>query len=1367
MSIIHITDGQTDQILDDITAKYIIDDEHMKSLESTLETFDFTVIAKSFSEHLTKRNRLIIPDEDGAFIEFIIQESIKDHGIEGLTTEVYSSASYLELKRATIIEPQTINEYTRTQCVSFATNGTEWVPGIIEGSGFRTFTIENHTNPYAFLKRIANEFDLELRFRVEKSGGKIVRRYVDLLERNGQWRGREAIFGKDLDGISRKEKTDDIVTALLGLGPEREDGTRLEVLVEDADALERWGRNGNHIIETYEPQSSDQDMSLEDLEQYTRTALNKRINEVVEYESGIVDLEHVPGMENKVIRFGDTIRIKDVEFVPPLYLEARVFEQRRSIVDQSKKRVKLGDYTEFTEEEVRNIWQSLQAQIREKISEFDLVEYTYAKDEIDGKDEGVYQDGTVYSDAVALTAEERAKEHAEEEAKREAEEAEQRAKDYAVAKQEYDAKVAEIMDGLADKAELEYVDGQLQLKADSGLVDSIYDTVDGLQGTTDSLMQRVTDNEDELSNQDGRITTVASDLDTVEGNLNLAINQLTAVDNTVQDQQISIDANASAISLKASQDDLDTVTGDVSSLSTELGIQAGRIDLKAEQSSLENLEGNVTNVTNDLGELSVSVDNINLAVTSLQSEVSNIEIGGRNLVLDSYEMTSDAFYRDNNITRYTDEEIPYVTSTGSNADLNMILLEPNEQYTVSSDMRNVSSGGLLLQWYDSHNGNRVSFAYADTEENETDTWKRFSATFTSGDTPNNWFCLGLRNGDFRRVKLEKGNKATDWTPAPQDVDEAISSVQEFAASIDIKADNIIANVSSLESTVNNNGTQITDAWAQINIQADLIEQRVEKTVYDADQNDVIDFMESTNSWRTQTDTAIDQRVEITTYNSGIGNLDNKIDDIEIGGRNLFNLKYNSGLNIVYSPLHRSPYTVRGENNWNYAIIHDLEGSSQITISGYYLADPSNNGNFRVHLIARDDQGTTLSPTMGYRFGSSTEWTFFKETYDLPEGSNYARFYIRNDTNGGYCFAGGLKVEKGNKATDWTPSPVDTDARISQAFTAIDQNAYDITLRASQTDLDSETLRIDEAFSELSIQAGKIDLKAESSTVEGLETRVDSAEININGLESEIDLRVEKDGVIGSINLTSESATIDVEKLAITGDVEIINGELKVTHLSAATGSFEGDMTAGTINVDTDATIGDNLYLGELDDYGSGAQKVIYFNEMASIGSYGNDIQLDAVSLQLNSASFLSIGVPGDTSLTMQSTGFQIFGNATVNMEPIVTVVSEGSNSDGHYVRYSNGVQICWHHIDSVSTSTSTHTEQGMTFYRGGPTLTFPVSFSEVPAINYDGDLEGSAWRAVMKRAWSASSSSFGAQFMGMSSFSTVDRISYIAIGRWD
>src|SRR5690625_1917802 len=375
MSQIYITNGQTDEALTHIRYRNVLSNSHKKSLEDNSETFDFTTHAdKPFSKFIDGNNRVIIPGEDNNFLEFIIYEVQEDRMKKEL--EVYSYASYAELITAKSIEPHKTGALTALAHGNLALAGTEWEMGNVEFEGVRTITFENYTNPYAYLKRIASVFDLELDFRIEHDNGNIIGRYVDLVEKIGQWRGRSVEFCKDLIGLKRIVNTENIVTALRVIGPVSEDGSRLEVIVEDEEALQRWGRNGQHIIKEYEPQFEDIDnATIARLRELGEQELAKRVKAIVSYEGTIADLENVPGMENKKIRFGDTIQIKDTSYEPVLYLDARIFFQDRDIKEQAEKKVYLGDFIEHTEEEVHSIWQSLQQQIASKISRLELEQY--------------------------------------------------------------------------------------------------------------------------------------------------------------------------------------------------------------------------------------------------------------------------------------------------------------------------------------------------------------------------------------------------------------------------------------------------------------------------------------------------------------------------------------------------------------------------------------------------------------------------------------------------------------------------------------------------------------------------------------------------------------------------------------------------------------------------------------------------------------------------------------------------------------------------------------------------------------------------------------------------------------------------------
>lgn len=401
MSQAFITSGNNGKPLGHIRYQNVIANSHIKSLEEGSELFDFTTHAdKDFSKFIEGNNRVIIPSEDGDFLEFIIYEVQEDRINRQL--EVYSYASYAELTTAKSIAPHTTAELTPEAHGNAALLGTGWRMRNVAFKGTKKITFDEYTNPFAYLKKVKSTFDLELDFVIEHKDGEIVGRYVDMVEQVGKWRGRRVEFGKDLMGLRRIENTEQIVTALKVIGPVKEDGTRLEVLVEDKDALQRWGRDGKHIIKEYEPQFGFEENATEaSLIELGKQELAKRVKAIVTYEGTIADLENVPGLENKKIRFGDTIQIKDASYQPALYLDARIFYQDRDIKQQDQKQVRLGDFTEYSEEEVNEVWKSLQEQLNLKPSMSDIKEVTYTKQEVDNKDQSTFEDSTIFTEQYA------------------------------------------------------------------------------------------------------------------------------------------------------------------------------------------------------------------------------------------------------------------------------------------------------------------------------------------------------------------------------------------------------------------------------------------------------------------------------------------------------------------------------------------------------------------------------------------------------------------------------------------------------------------------------------------------------------------------------------------------------------------------------------------------------------------------------------------------------------------------------------------------------------------------------------------------------------------------------------------------------
>ena len=108
--------------------------------------------------------------------------------------------------------------------------------------------------------------------------------------------------------------------------------------------------------------------------------------------------------------------------------------------------------------------------------------------------------------------------------------------------------------------------------------------------------------------------------------------------------------------------------------------------------------------------------------------------------------------------------------------------------------------------YYSNNGTETWYGYGrKTIPTNTDEWQYISYSITTDDkilTATSFnFYVHARDftGDlyFRNIKMEKGDKATDWTPAPEDVDTDILNVNNKITSLELTADGLTARIDSI------------------------------------------------------------------------------------------------------------------------------------------------------------------------------------------------------------------------------------------------------------------------------------------------------------------------------------------------------------------------------------------------------------------------------------------------------------------------------------------------------------------------------------------------------------------------------------------
>lgn len=225
-------------------------------------------------------------------------------------------------------------------------------------------------------------------------------------------------------------------------------------------------------------------------------------------------------------------------------------------------------------------------------------------------------------------------------------------------------------------------------------------------------------------------------------------------------------------------------------------------------------------------ELVVQSDEIALRVKqeTLDAAIDGVQVGGRNYLRNTSPLKKADWSFDNSSTSAYQIALGTVTedeATGglkivcSNANvrwwLGSIKVTPGQSYVMSVRYR-IASGESPIQmqyvYRDAANTSLVfhSSANAVRSVKEEDGWTVRSDVITVPDNAAiDHVRLAVRTGadntaytvsyDVRRPKFEAGTKATDWTPAPEDAELAIS---ELTAELSVQAGEISANATRIE-----------------------------------------------------------------------------------------------------------------------------------------------------------------------------------------------------------------------------------------------------------------------------------------------------------------------------------------------------------------------------------------------------------------------------------------------------------------------------------------------------------------------------------------------------------------------------------------
>lgn len=346
------------------------EDVHIQRLNDGVVLHEFQVPANHEDAKLIEINGFTaIRDSNGNFLPFKIR-NVEDERINGtLVRRVFAENAGMELLDD-IVRPTVMVGVNATQALSSVLAGTRWEVGTVEWTGTKDIEVSGYETVLKVVLDIVNRFGGEVLFRVETDRGKIVKRYVDILQQRGRNEGfgvKRFEYADDILSIKRTESTEDLVTAVIGVGKadssekettfagvtksfKNENGSSItkpigQDWVGDPDALQLWGINGKHRFGVYR---NDEETSPIELLNQAWDYLQQVKQPKLTYEMNVVLLRNVAGYEDEEeVHLGDRVTVVDRSFDPPIFVSARIIELELSQSSRDKDKVVLGNYIEL------------------------------------------------------------------------------------------------------------------------------------------------------------------------------------------------------------------------------------------------------------------------------------------------------------------------------------------------------------------------------------------------------------------------------------------------------------------------------------------------------------------------------------------------------------------------------------------------------------------------------------------------------------------------------------------------------------------------------------------------------------------------------------------------------------------------------------------------------------------------------------------------------------------------------------------------------------------------------------------------------------------------------------------------------------
>lgn len=562
-------------------------------------------------------------------------------------------------------------------------------------------------------------------------------------------------------------------------------------------------------------------------------------------------------------------------------------------------------------------------------------------------------------------------------------------------------------------------------------------------------------------------------LETLQNRADVTDEELTAAKNAVASAQAAADSANSAASkanklATTAQSTADTAKQNAATAQSKANAAASaastaqstadtaKANAKKAQDDVNALKNRVTTAETSIKQNSEAIA-LRATKTEVTSAIDNIQIGSRNLLIGTetpFTMTG------NNTTNQT----VLMYRLFNNAVRNL----PSGTYVIVCDVvGTVAGGSALIQWND------TPYSIQIPQINISTTGYHVNHKFTlTADSSQAATGIGLRldnvtgNVTVSHMKLEYGNKATAWSPAPED----------------LKID-----ASNKANTALSESKKYTDA--QLKITSESITSTVSKTYATKTE------LGTTNGNVTKAQNTAN------TANSTANTVKNDLSNLKIGGRNIIpgtgtgegweyetfnkdNREFTKGTTGTHETFITSPKSFDLEKGKQYALSFDAKQNGYVSSA-------------EVFILPRTYTTTGIALN-GADFSISTTYEHKLIVFTPPSSvTSLENCCIRFDNNGSktsgtkaILYIKNIKLEVGNKPTDWSPAPEDY-STTTEMNSSINQTAESIKSTVAATYVNNETL---------SSYATKSQLEQTSTS---LTSRIQTTEKSVSGMSTTV------------------------------------------------------------------------------------------------------------------------------------------------------------------------------------------------------------------------------------------------------------------------